>query len=567
MPRMAFVSKVILILTIVVLLGSAASLRRDYQDSWILEGLEIPFVLFVVTFALTYFLEKRELGLVTLAVVGRTIFMLIPNLKYVWFQGVYTDQQQQYALANYVVNQGHISTIGNPDYTSTPLLHLLLSIFSIVPGVPLAQALKYLPVVFSLIYPLLTYLIIKKLTFLERTPVLKLALFISSIPFTFEQFVIMGTSFGIFLAFLILFCLLTIFEKKDRRYWLITLLFLFDLVAGHSISSIIMMLLVSGVLIVQKIGFLKSKMSFNLSVALTFVSFCIAWLVFQAPATLNVVVRLIVNAIRGGQAPTTDVIPPTFFSLANANVFAAVETFLVYYGADIFLLCMSALGMVFLLAKRNRLNGVAKFLLLFGGLDFGLILVGVFLGLGPTRALTFQRLLFPIFSGISIYYLSKKKPWMRTIMFVLLISLSTVEFFACQPLVAPANIVYKELPASVPLGYVNQVNTIYQRQVAVFAISTAEGRIACDEHTRNLLIGLGGYNFSTVHLANYYPLDKSKPIQEYELFVIHMPGKSGTLGEQAKIRSPSLILDAVYDSSIVYTNGESYILANNNYQP
>jgi hypothetical protein len=52
--------RLLLITTIAVLLCNAAAISRDYQDSWILEGLEIPFLLFVVAFALTFFSEKKE---------------------------------------------------------------------------------------------------------------------------------------------------------------------------------------------------------------------------------------------------------------------------------------------------------------------------------------------------------------------------------------------------------------------------------------------------------------------------------------------------------------------------
>ena len=41
-------------------------MNRDYQDSWILEGLEIPFVLFVVTFVFAFYLEKSILWRVAL---------------------------------------------------------------------------------------------------------------------------------------------------------------------------------------------------------------------------------------------------------------------------------------------------------------------------------------------------------------------------------------------------------------------------------------------------------------------------------------------------------------------
>ena len=74
--------KIVLFIVILVLVGNAVAVSRDYQDSWVLEGLEIPFVLFVAIYALAFFSEKKIPSMVFLAVIGRLIFLLIPNLKY-----------------------------------------------------------------------------------------------------------------------------------------------------------------------------------------------------------------------------------------------------------------------------------------------------------------------------------------------------------------------------------------------------------------------------------------------------------------------------------------------------
>ena len=100
------------------------------------------------------------------AIVGHAVFLLVPNLKYVWFQGIWVDQHQQYALASDVVQNGRIATTGSffvSVYGATPLYHLLLSVFSIFLNVPVVDAMKYVPVLTSPLYPLLIYGIMKKL--------------------------------------------------------------------------------------------------------------------------------------------------------------------------------------------------------------------------------------------------------------------------------------------------------------------------------------------------------------------------------------------------------------------
>ncbi len=196
--RPSLVSKILLAVAIIVLIGTAYSMNRDYQDSWILEGLEIQFVFFVITFAFAFYLEKSILWRVTLAVLGRTVFMLIPSVKYVWFLGPWIDQNVQQALANYVVTTGHIVTppLLSPFYSSSPLLHLSFTTFSLVTNIPIVSSMKYLPVFWSMLFPLLIYIIVKNMNFPEKSTLLGYALFISAFPISIFQYLVMGSLFG-----------------------------------------------------------------------------------------------------------------------------------------------------------------------------------------------------------------------------------------------------------------------------------------------------------------------------------------------------------------------------------
>jgi hypothetical protein len=57
-------------------------------------------------------------------------------------------------------------------------------------------------------------------------------------------------------------------------------------------------------------------------------------------------------------------------------------------------------------------------------------------------------------------------------------------------------------------------------------------------------------------------LDESIPEKNYDYFLIHLPGRSGGFQEQAEIRTRSLILEVLSNSShnLIYTNGESFVL-------
>jgi hypothetical protein len=142
-----------------------------------------------------------------------------------------------------------------------------------------------------------------------------------------------------------------------------------------------------------------------------------------------------------------------------------------------------------------------------------------------------------------------------------IILLSTFQAYGCQPLITPATTLYPELPSTVPLGYTNVANSIYQRAVVGFAYGhITAGLIAADDFTSNLLMGVADSNFRIMHVVKYNPLDTLREPQSYSYFIIHVPGKAGVFDERAAIRTPDIIAEAVANSSTIYSNGESYIL-------
>ena len=563
----SYILKILLFVGIMVLLSNAAAISRDYQDSWILEGLEIPFALFVIMYAVTFFSEKKISWMIALAVIGRFVFFLVPNLKYAWFQGIWIDQHQQYAMANHVCNEGYIATqgpFGASVYGTTPLIHLTFAIFSITLNIPVVHSIKYLPVLLSPIYPLLTYVIMKRIKVPWGTTALKYALFISSIP-TLANYVVTGSSFGVHLVFLILFILVALMQRNDRRYGFVFIFFVCVLAATHSSSSVLLTMFLLILMLFQKVSYFQPllKSYLKASAVLAATSISAAWLMFPASFTLEKIVRVFVAGVSGGITPGSEQIPVRFFDLVRIDPFWAIKSVLVYNGADVFLLLMMFTGLIILLKMRKQLDDTSKFLIVLGGVTFLFIINGLFLKVGGFRSLYFGRLLFPIFSTISILYLSKRKAWMQPIILLLIILLVAIQCYRCQPLIPPANILSGDLPANEPIVYVNLVNSIYQRQMINFAKDHVTGRIVSDSVTVNQIVGLTNLDFVVEHIGwdYYYPLDKNKLERKYDCFLIHLPGISGGFGEKAEMRTRHVILEAIYDSSILYTNGESYILA------
>ena len=564
--------KLVLIVEIIFLLGNAAIISRDYQDSWTLEGLEIPFMVFMITYTISFIFEKKITWMVILAVICRSTILLIPNLKYVWFQGRSIDQQVHYNLARYIHDEGHLATqavfsgsISHQFYTNTPLMHLSFAIFSIITNIPVLNSYKYLPVLWSPMYPLITYTMIKKLKLTKKPTLLKYALFFSSVPISPAlSYIVTGSMFGVLLSFLILSQIVILLQKNDRRHLVLLFFFSSALIMAHSFSSVQLIILISIVIFLLRLFSTKIKSYREILMAIALLT--IAWLMFEATKPLESMVDTIVSSARG-ILPTTGFIPFRFFELAHTNIFESLRITLIFYGAEIFMAFLTLLSIPLVL-KIQRQSNALRFLFLFIASIWGFLMIGTILRVGAffyVRIMRWPLILYPIFASIFLLQINKRKG--VAIIFSLVMVLATIQLYGCQPIVPPANVLLKDLPPDEPLVYIVQVNSIYQRQMIEYAEKYVRGRIACDGVTTNQINGLTRHNFSQTYVIWYYPfsrlLDESIPEKEYDYFLIHLPGKSGAFKEQAEIRTRSLILGALNNLtySIVYSNGESYILA------
>jgi hypothetical protein len=564
--------KIALLIEIVVLVFVATMVSKDYQDSWVLEGLEPYFIVFMITYAVTFFFEKRTSQMVLLAVVCIIVMTLLPNLKYFWFLGREIDQQGQYRLAAEVYNNGHIATQfhgGHAEvYVNTPLIHLSFAMFSIVLNIPVMYSMKFLPILLSTLIPMLTYSVMKNLKFPNEGGVLKCALFVSSMPFRVDTYVITGRTFGTLLAFLILSQIIRLNQERDRRQWSIMIFLVIALAAAHSTSSLLFattLLAIGLSLSVSSKKFLEFKrMKFYLkSTTILITIITLAWLTFSGTRQLNEIVGILPDML-SAKTPTTGYIPSRFFELLSKSIFGALRSVIVYGGADFFLLFFAVIGLIFILKNIRQHNNALKFLFLFNAILLGFLGVGIAMKIGEfflTRVLDLMSISFPVLFSVSIVYLIKRKA-LRAVVLLSLVFLISVQFYRCQPLIPMANTISEDLPANEPIVYTVEVNSIYQRQMIDFAEEYVKGRIASDRLTTNQVIGLTSFNFSA-NLIWYYPIaslvDENIVKIRYDYFLIHLPGKSGAFSEQAEMRTTKLIYDTIKDSTIIYTNGESYI--------
>jgi len=264
------------------------------------------------------------------------------------------------------------------------------------------------------------------------------------------------------------------------------------------------------------------------------------------------------------EAPIEGFIFSRFFKIGFLD---AVRIILVFHGADLLLLLLTLIGIA--ITYRFRTLRKPEFVL-FSLYTVSLALLftfGYVLNIGLNwydRTIRLAAVFTPIFASMSLYYIEAKmhRKIVPFLIIVLLLALSTVQLYRCEPLIPAASSFSKNLPDDEPLVYVNNVNTVYQRSMIAHAERSfpTGTKITSDEATQKQLLGLTSVNFSRAHMG-YYPLSGGES-REFDYFLIHIPGKSGKFHENAETRTTSLIVSAIYNSSynILYTNSESYIL-------
>lgn len=571
----------VLIIEMIALLGATAVISRDYQDSWILEGLEIPFFAFMITYIIYVFIEKEITWIIPFALICRSVFLILPNLKYGWFQGVAIDQHSHYRLVQDIYYEGYIPS--GRLYSDTPLMHLSFVIYSIITGVPTLYSFKYLPVMAWFIYPLVIYLIMKKLGIMKNSSLLKYVLLMSSIPiYSSLSYVVIGLLFGELLMFLFLYQLIKLLQKKDRRDWFVAIIYGLALVATHSYSSTMFIIalftmylmtpLLRKFLHKHSVQLQLKSLSFTGLLAILLIN--ITWLFHKATNLLQSMIKIMTPyglRLLGEEVIAREPIPSRFFELIRINFIEGIKVLLVWHGGDILFTLLTLIGIVVIyFAKKPRMqSGSLVFLSLYVISLWLFLIPGFALRIGGGRWVErIIRLTYPvspIFSGICLFYFNKKirNTKLTIIVISMIMMLATVELYGCQPLVPPASAISKDLPPDEPIGHRVLVNSVYQRTMIEHAerYVSQNTLIAGDDVTRFQILGLTDYNFYRSHVRWYYPLDKSHPKIHYDYFLIHLPGKSGVFMEKAEMRTRSLISQAIYNSSVVYTNGESYMLA------
>ena len=564
-----------LVFQIIYILYRSFILNIDYQDNWVLSGLEIPYIFLMISYLMFFYAEDRIQLLVVFSIIMRMSLILIPNLKYYFFLGRSIDQHNQYNLAQFILENHRIATSSDyvleeifQYYIGAPYLHLSLSIFSLVSNMSLFMTFKYLPVFWSSLYPAITYYICKIVIGENDNKLMKYAIFLSSMPISSSISYIFTGSLFIYLFFFLILSQILLLIKSDvinMKNIILFTLFTLSSILSHSIHVLHFLVVLSITFIIlwlNKIVTVKSSI-YNL-LLISFIS-DIAWITYQITP-----IKLFKNFLT--LLGLTRAVTPTFYTLYVADLLSTIKIIILHYGTDLFISFLVLISIIILIRNIDlRKNYVIQFLIYLIIVIWSLTIIGFVFGISFNywgRVFRLTYIIYPFLYSIFLLKILHDKYNVDIMIFIfsIIIIFSSIQFY-CNPFfVPPASSIDPNLPSDEPIEYRGEVNTIFQRQMISFTEEKISDRIASDAVTRNQIIGLTDKDFSRKYLTWYYPPNKiiypDLEEQEYEYFLIHLPGISGSFEEKALVRSKAVILDQIYDENydVIYMNGESFIL-------
>lgn len=543
--------------------------QRNYQDAWILDGVLLPTLSFVLIFSIvaSKLNDNRILALICASFLS--ILSSIPQLKYQFIYGVF-DSIAHYGFINRLLFLGHVPEIGfyAKEYSGTPGMHIFIGSLSLVAGISTNTAIKLVLSIIPTIIPLLIYFVTKGVV---NKNMQRFVLYASSFSVPILYY-LSGSTFALAMYTLFLSLLLRrIFTSSNRREYSLSLTILaFGLIISHGITSIFLSLLIAGASIILKtLEFTKrikgSTVSSNyFFTSLMFTVSFLAWWIYQARFYFYEFLGRMFKLLIGGEI--VKVIPSKFFELSLLD---QLKIFIVRFSSYTIILTLSIIGLLFfLIAFKQRSKDRLKDLYLHSLSCLTVILLLIAFSAFKYPTYTYDRYVIyalffsPFFVGLALWRLSEyidfyvKKIMFQKFIFALIlytfISLSLIQLFPCQPLVPK---IYNEYVVDY-----RGVNTIYQKEMILFAekFSKSGVRIASDTVTSWQIFGLTNVSFNSGYVWCNPLLDKEV---EADLILLHYSGKSGPLNEEVDYRTRARINELRLElGNVIYDNGESFVM-------
>jgi len=552
--------------------------QRGFQDSWILEGIFIPTILYVLAFTIVV-AATSDVRLLTLISSSFVIVLnSIPNLKYELFYGTF-DSAGHYGFINRLLASGQVPQTGFyvAFYGDFPGMHILIGSLSLILGVSTNVAIKLFTSLIYGIVPLMVYLVTNGV--FDRS-IQRAVIIASGLPAIPNSYVLGGGTFGLALYFIFLCVLFRrgLTDNSRFAYSVILLVLGFALLFSHAATMPFLLWILAIVTFYWTgRGIRKGETrvdTYGRGLAPILIILAASFTALQAFKATDILVVLVGGIERAllresSRAP----IPQRLFVLP----LSAQLTFLaLYYAMDIMVFGLGLVGFLILMRRIRIKRGqlFEKFYLPVISVisALGLIVAFQFVSsfgeIGLERALSYSMIFQPFFIGLVLWLLLKRlasrtlKRVLTVVFLFLTISISLIQIFPYQPMVPRADVLSKDLPASDYIVDLREVNTMCNIAAITFAEkhSTTGTRIASDIVTRWQIYGFASEAFNNGHIW-YGPLETT-PTLNWDIFILHYDGTPGPLIEKVENRTAERI-ELLRDTlgNTIYDGGGCFIIA------
>ena len=572
-------------------LGYVRTQRRDYLDAWVLDDVFWPFLVFLLVFLGIVIYEKEIRMVAVYSALAAGVAGLVPALKYTQLYGTTIDVTSHFILVENLYSTGRV--IEGHIYASINALHTMLASVALLGGLTPEQVIKYGMPLLAAFIPLMVYMFVTRIR-LPQT--IARYVILSSCLIIYPQFAPNGTAFSLLPLFLILGLVAigdTYIQSASlkRLFAIVILLLMVQLVLWHSTTPIILPILLASGALAPAVEELVLHRNLRVRINRTgiFLMIISAVLFFGYHFSVSdrvgqVMVQSIRHQFTGEKTPVEEELgqgveeenetaPDIVYTISAMDY---IRTGVVLHGRDLMMFGLMLVGGVILLGHSEEFSEQGPFYiyLFLITLPFGIFIL-LNLEAGYLRFLKGPLIVSPFFAGISLWWFFEKRiprfgwnDWVvgavAGVAILVVVTVWAVQFYWYQPLVPKIDAQDEAFVDEYTL-WLHEVNTAYQLQMMTFAETYAsqDARFAIDLRGRHQFIRYFG-DQAGLDRGLYLPLKRSIDIQPeiIQLFLLHLPGPAGGLGERISNRSDEYLLGLQQMPywNMVYDNGESFIL-------
>jgi len=475
-----------------------------------------------------------------------------------------------YGCIRETIRQGKAVAVGvyQKQYMYTPGLHILVAGLSIISNFNVNTSIKIFLAISSATYPLMTYLVVRRLNLSDK--IVKWIIATSALSFSSLTYHFTGNSDHLFYSFFIylmfLYTLLPYMSASFKEFILISI-FGFSILFSHDTTTfylILMMTVILITLIFWKI--IKSDERYKLPLLpLSWVFIYLFWSIHVSHYNFTQLVWFVRNSIHillgtGHSSPPVIEYYKTFFKLSLLD---KIKVLTISYIKDGIMILLSLSGLIFIIRHRNKMMYVKRYYyvvsILFIVNLLAASLIFIVWRAFSTRLILYSNPLFPLLCGLSPFSQLKEENSFRRVakalIFFTLVFLSILQVYPYQPLIPKIQTKYG-------LYYVKDfrlINSIYARSVVFFLnLHDDHLSIAPDAGIHPMLYGL-------MDLPRHRLIMEEEPVFSHEIqspLIVFSPSiRSNPIPNTWKYATAyhDYFLKSIQNKSIVYSNGDWYI--------